>query len=103
MSGGFRHRLQLDQNILTGELRMRIPPGRDIASGLDAVMVIENLRGRAERRVDLILAPDVKRALSLLLRRRSRDFTVGIFGGEEPPVSRRHVAPHVVEDTAGDS
>ena len=37
------------------------------------------------------------------MQRRSRDFTVGIFGGEEPPVSRRHVAPHVVEDTAGDS
>ena len=48
MSGGFRHRLQLDQNILTRELRMRIAPWRDVASGLDAIMVIENLRGRAE-------------------------------------------------------
>ena len=31
-----------------------------------------------------------------------RNFTVGIFGGEESAVLRRHVAPDVIENIARD-
>ena len=61
----FRNRLQLDQNVFPREFGVRIGARRDVAVGLDAVMIVENVRRRSERRIDLLLAPDIEGALAL--------------------------------------
>ena len=64
MLRGLGHRLQLDQDVLAGELAVRIAAGRHVAVRLHAIMEIENLGRRSERGVELFLAPDIERALA---------------------------------------
>src|SRR4051794_40159770 len=57
---------QLNQDVLAGELAMRIAAGRDVALGFNGVMKIEDFGGSSQRRVDLLLVPDIERAFGFL-------------------------------------
>ena len=104
--GGFAHCLEFDQNILAGEFTMRIAAGRNIAARLNAVVEVENFRGRSKRGVDLFLAPDVERALFFVavagIDDPGSNDTVGILRGEKASFIRRHIATDVIERIARD-
>src|SRR5947208_1141863 len=91
---------QLDQNILPGELAMRIAAGWDVALDFHGVMKIEEFGGGTERGVDLVSAPNVEGTFPFFMFQRTRNLAVRIFGGKESAIFRGHVVPDVIKRIA---
>ena len=90
------------QQVLARELLLRID--RRIAVGFDTESALDDRRVFTQKRIELVGAPQVKRALGFVWRRLVGVFrrdAVGIFRRIEPALRAGHLAHHVAQRVLG--
>src|SRR5947209_4037902 len=97
MLRGLGNRVALYQNVFAAEFILRVASFWRVAVGFDAVMKFEERRIVAERGLDFLFRPNIKRAFTVL-RFPVFEKAVGVLGRKKPAILRRHIAREVIEN-----